>query len=630
MANMDCGLDCTELKQLRSSRRAACLHKRRADYERSLKKRSARFFDRALPVSHHASRPHRAARAATRTWVAKGKIECQIDMPTISMGRVGVQKPSVSSLLMYTSAASSSKFEEKPDDVNSDVETHVSDGTDSIQELAISETMSPALSFGVVDEEMAHKLSQENQLSLGDGTSENQATTPEEIGITFESRVSASTEACGPNMPQAEDAELAKREEAEEQDNMRPATFMRETILRDLVKQLKNQVREAEEQAKEARAQAHRSMHELDMPRRTGGLVLKKQALQVERQRAAQVRKQRNQAAHMQAMKEKANRQLQEAEDIRNQAEIEAVSMRAQALAEASRTAQEEVQAQVKSQLALAKAEADSLKQDSLELAEKAEKAKAEAEARLELALEQAENERHAAAKVVVEAQAMQAEAMRTAQEIRQKALQDAVAWKERCEAQMRQRFEVESRAHQEAEAKRAEEEEESAFCAKREAEAQAQREAARARKLAKEMDLQRSRKFHKQAKQERCQEQMKSHMIDAMKKQIEEESKALKEKAIVEIAAMRSQAKAEASAVTKKAEVFAESIKQRALEEARELKQQVCMVQASLQEEVSTGESCRKPFESEVEVDHCDDDQEDWEVLPGQSVIQDADWDVM
>jgi len=636
MACMGCGLDYAELKHLRSSRREVSLAMKRAEYERSLKKRSARFFARAVPVSHQASRPHRAARAATRTWVAKGEIECQSDMPTISMGRAGMQKPSVSSLLTYTSAASSSKLEEKQVDDNSDVETHISDGADLIQEFAISETTSPALSFSAVDDEMAQKLSQESELSLEDGTTEDGATASEVTSITCESPASDSAEACCPDVPQAEDTECAKMEEAVQKQEKAvpaiPATFMRETILREVVKQLKHQVREAEEQAKEAKVQAHRIMQEQDMQRRTEGLALKKRALQAEKQRAAQLRKQRNQAAHMQAMKEKADRQLQEAANIRDQAEIEAVSMRAQALAEATKTAQEEVEAQVKAQLAIAKAEADSLKQDSLELAEQAEKAKAEALARLQLAEEQAEKERAAATRAAVEAQAMHAEAERTAQEIRQKALEDAVALKVRCEVQMKQRMEVESRARQEAEAQRAKDEEESALRAKREAEAKAQREAATARKLAKEMEQQRARKFHKQAKQERCQEQMKSHMIDAMKKQIEEESRALKEKAMAEIAAMKAKANAEASAVTKKAEVLAKSIKQRAFEEVRELKQQAVMEQVAVQEQVSTCGPLEKPLDSEVEVERDDDDQEDWEVLPLQSAeaMQDADWDVV
>jgi len=89
------------LKLQRASRRASSLSKDKAEYKKRASMSPRTRKASAGPVGSDFATPHRAARVAIRTSLAKGKIASSSDMPQISMGHAGswtrwVQKPSVS------------------------------------------------------------------------------------------------------------------------------------------------------------------------------------------------------------------------------------------------------------------------------------------------------------------------------------------------------------------------------------------------------------------------------------------------------------------------------------------------------------------------------------------------------
>jgi hypothetical protein len=91
-----------EQKMHRAARRARDLHIKRAVYKENKE---------TVPVHKVAGNPHGMARAATRTFLAKDKVEACMDLPSISfMGRPGraqwARKPSVSPLLSYNKEGS--------------------------------------------------------------------------------------------------------------------------------------------------------------------------------------------------------------------------------------------------------------------------------------------------------------------------------------------------------------------------------------------------------------------------------------------------------------------------------------------------------------------------------------------
>jgi len=104
-------MDIVELKGQTASRRASSLSKDRADYKKrtSSSSRNGRKVT-ATPVGSDSVTPHRAARAATRTCLAKDGIDASSDMPQISMGQAGawkrwMRKPSVSKSLDFPDSA---------------------------------------------------------------------------------------------------------------------------------------------------------------------------------------------------------------------------------------------------------------------------------------------------------------------------------------------------------------------------------------------------------------------------------------------------------------------------------------------------------------------------------------------
>merc|ERR1719478_762486 len=101
---------------------------------------------------------------------------------------------------------------------------------------------------------------------------------------------------------------------------------------------------EAEKTALAAQAEAEQARSELQ--RKNGSD--RKTALQLEKQRSNELRRKRNQAAQIQTLKDKAEREKLEAQAIREQAEQEVLMTKARLLAEAQVNAQAEAEAKVK------------------------------------------------------------------------------------------------------------------------------------------------------------------------------------------------------------------------------------------------------------------------------------------
>lgn len=88
------------LKMQTASRRASSLSKNRAEFSKHTQVSAKGRKESAGPVGSDSSVPHRAARVATRTLLAKGCIAGTSDMPQVSMGCQGtwerwIRKPSV-------------------------------------------------------------------------------------------------------------------------------------------------------------------------------------------------------------------------------------------------------------------------------------------------------------------------------------------------------------------------------------------------------------------------------------------------------------------------------------------------------------------------------------------------------
>jgi len=142
----------SEAKLQRASRRAHSVHKDRQDYNRVLAKREkSQKEDRtsSMPASCRHARPHGAARAVARSWLAKGEVTCETDMPSISIGHPDMHKPTATRL-------ASCKRQSQKDEVDSDVETSVPDDR-------VSAYSSPTLSC-LEDHPVYEELSQEDSL----------------------------------------------------------------------------------------------------------------------------------------------------------------------------------------------------------------------------------------------------------------------------------------------------------------------------------------------------------------------------------------------------------------------------------------------------------------------------------
>jgi len=659
-------MDFAELKSSRSVQRNASLRRDREDYQRLLAKRktaqggSAHNAGSSVSASYRQARPHRGARTMTRSWLAKGEVQGEADMPSLSTGHVW-RKPSVSRRHVFSETSCFSQ----PiwDEVSSDVDTTEPEGDDIADDNSSIEVSSATSGQELVQEldEVGDDLAEQLELekaAIPQGSRRVEQLAPEDTVCEHQSQpktfdslsFTASVEHCEASLTAKADRTCSEADNSPAYDER----ARRERITRNVLNTLRHQVRQAECAAEEAKAQVQTAVQKTEAQHQKDEVAAKKLVLQTEKQRVAQLRKQRSQAAHLQAVKEKAERTLQEAAAIREQAEMEASSMRAQLLAEACTAAtdvmqeadaiREQVETQVQAELIAAKAEAEILKLDSLESVRKAETIKAEAETEALALKMQANKERFAAAQTKAEAETLHAEAERTAQMIRKLALEDAVALKARAEAQLQQKVEAERKARQDAEEKLARESAALAAEAQCRAESIAKREASAALKLAKTMEQQRARKIRKQAEQERRQEEIKCNELEAIKAQAEEAQRMIKQQAFLEAAAMKAKAKAEAQAVRAhaiaaarveaqetahteaaalraEAEIVAESIKAKAVRDAEELMQQA---EADLERT-----KVARDLKAAIAIDSAFSElEEDWHVLPAE--VEDSDWDLL
>jgi len=160
---LEIGQHWAEAKLQRASRRAHSVHKDRQDYNRALAKReksqdakreklqATQKEERtsSMPASCRHARPHGAARAVARSWLAKGEVTCEKDMPSVSIGHPDMHKPTATRL-------ASCKRKSQRDEVDSDVDTSVPDDR-------LSEKASPTLSC-LEDHPVYEELSEEDSL----------------------------------------------------------------------------------------------------------------------------------------------------------------------------------------------------------------------------------------------------------------------------------------------------------------------------------------------------------------------------------------------------------------------------------------------------------------------------------
>lgn len=643
----------SEQKLLRAAHRARSLHKDRMEYARHLDKSSqlqTEDGNGSMPAAYRHAHPHRAARAVARSWLAKGGISGETDMPTISTGHADLHKPSPSSRLCAHIEVSS-KTQSEMAGFDSDADTTVPLGAD-VAEEPLSETTSPAMSF-TADPQLAKDMCQSE---LGEPARTDEPNTGESHDLLsillFRADAEHGSLQHSVDEPETKQLMQDKADLDVHSMNSNPESSViakRETILRGVIATLRNQARDAAKEAEEAKAHAQEVEQKEAMQHQREKASARKQALQMERQRAAKLRKQRNQATNLEAVKAKADRTLQEAAAIREQAQDEALLVRAQLLAEASQEAQQQAEAQRQGMLVAAKAEAEALKSEGWEAAMEAQRTKAEVEAEADALRMLVDREKVAAAEVKVQAEAMYADAERDAQIIRESALEDVVALKTRVLEQLREKAEFEKTTRREAAEKLAREAtqlaEREAAEAQRQARIIAQREAAAALKSAKLMEQARARKIHKQARHERRQEQMKNAELEAIKAQAEQDVRLIKEQALSEVAAMKAKAKmdtkdariraiaaarkdaqekaqADAAKLTAEAELVAETIKAKAMRDVDELMRQVAAVEDTAVAQADAAEV--EDLQAEAE------EEEDWEVVSEEVEDSDEDWGLL
>jgi len=673
---------CCDLKLLRSAQRNRSLLKDREVYERLHSKRETaqneckQSYRNGTLASYRLARPHRAARAVARSWLAKGEVQDESDMPAVSIGHVYMHKPTV--LRLRASPLLPSKAQPECCDDISDADTVVPD--DSVGDCR-SEMTSPTLSFMQDDADMGHILS-EDPLTFEDSLTwpplsllgervvvqyhaEKEAVISEAPVPNHQCKSESSEAPCNPEVeatPASESAQelteigialipvesvpdacTASRPHGTVRETCN--TTRREDILREVVIKLRDQTRKVEQQAEQAKAWSREVEQKEAAQNQKKEALARKQALQMEKQKAAQLRKERSAASHAQAVEEKADRALKEALAIREQAKNDA-SISAH---EASLVAQQQAEALIQAELLSTKVEAEALKLDGMEVVMQAERVKAFAVAEAYALKAQAARDQAFASATKAQAEAMSAEAECAAQLTRENAMQDAAALKARAFSQLLQKVEIENQARQEAEA-----------CLVREANplvelpkgrsakqaTSAKQGTSAALKLAKAMERQCACKVRKQAKQERRQEQEKCTELETRRVQAVEEHMARKKQAFVEVAAMKakahsdeqaSQARAleaareeaeeaaqkETANVRVEAEMLAETIKAKAAKDAADMLREA---QANMEALMASALESTLPVEVSV-VDEAG-------AVTGPAVVEesdeDADWVVL
>jgi len=672
MPNFVNEIDIQEFKEQRANGRKVKISRKRLAYEDSLAKRtllSQVGTDCKGLSGHDQAKPHRTARAALRTFLAREAIETESDVPSISMGRPGCRKPSVSPLLtcqdrpMHDVPVWDELSLEKQQDSDlepmlhaDDCDTTATEGEDNIKD--------------------------HSKHDCSEGTSSQEATSCESSDSEVNIKATASpcpTEQGNETQHEPLPVDLCehrtKSSEDEVSDKEKSGAARREAILREVAVKLHRRAREAEQAAAEAQGRAD-ECQSLTFEK-TGDLKCSrkdiKRALQLEKQRAAEIRKKRNQAAHVQAMKDKAARTLQEADRIREQAEADAVAVQAQLLARASETAQLEAEMRAKEEILKAEMEAAALKEEGF-------KAKAEMEAHMQselMALKSgaerdiqrmkqiANEEVKAQAQAIV--QAAHATAEEEARAVRERAFAHVCALKARVEAEMLKKADAHERATRaaveqaraDAEAKVRKEEESRVLAEVEKLKIQKKREDTIGLKQAKELAKQQAQKFRKQMQIERQLEEEKQQEFDRIRAQAMQDAENAKECALAEAAKLKAQALADASTIRARAaseaqakagaeaakrleaaEAEAQAIKTKAEQEAQQIQSQlekqlmeaqvqlkILRVQEDAQSTDMSGPHATAP-EVDDKVSH-----DEWEVLPTmmlQPVLDTCDWDLV
>jgi len=674
-------MDIQQWKMQRAHSRKVNMSKKRKDYQRSNLKRSLSEGAGNICTGlngHDQAKPHRAARAALRTFLARNAIGAESDLPTISMGRPGCRKPSVSPFLTYKDHPIQDEF--ILDEVNTDL---TADGKKAC--MLEADDWDTTASEGECDiMKHAEKCSSEvsgAQASLSDLSSESEAdieatTSFEKGGVgelslgTFSKADAKCLQTEGEDLDTCKStpAVIRRRDEEDQCHHERSLSAKRETILRNVAAQLQQRAREAEKEAAAANAKVDVMQSTAASPKYTRSDV--KQALQIEKRRAAELRKKRNQAAHVQALQDKAKRALQEAKEIRDKAENEAAAVKVALLEGAYETAQSEAAVSAQQQIFFSLMEADALKQESL-------KAKAEMDANVQSQMVAAKLHAKSeilqmmtAAEMEVKAQshamvqAAQAMADNKVCAAKEKALTDASNLMARVEEQMLLKAEVEERSRlamlEEARVRAELQARKEAECKlqplAQKLQAQKRREATRGLKQAKELEQQRNKKFRKQALMDRQLEQQKQKELDAIRSEVMQETQEALELAAREASKLRSRAKADARTIRARArskvqantkaevanmfeaaEAEAQAARKRADQEAQEMISELAREQlqahALLESHEEQAESQKVSVPGPLAASEESEGEDEWEVLPKvllQPVSDTCGWDIV
>jgi len=649
-------LDQFFLKLRRAASRAQSLRKKRLEYERTCEARSQtrpRSVAAASRSEHAKAKPHRIARTATRTCLAKGLLEATVDMPTIvSMERTASlrwKKPSVAPMINYrrsealTGAADNESWCCSQDylDLCRRSGESCETGKEGFCKLDVAEADTTASEESDTDLCAARpRLGSEESCGtpVHDGITKAEEASVQSRGAFEEATEGAQDEEEAARVPSAS-AVLAP----EEQPPLPRAQTRREEVLCNLVRHLRTQAVEEQKRAGAAEAEKlalEATPKQAQQPRTA---ELRTVALKCERQRAASMRKRRHQESEISALKRKADRALKDALAAKELAEAEAIAEHARHLAQADIAAREEAEAIAATEIAKAQADADELVQQRLaEIEDLEATTRARAQAEAEAMRAQAESEA-AASKA-------------KAEEARTKVQAEAQALKFRAEVEarvIRARAELEARELQaEVEAKR--QEEQGMHCdavvaiqttqgEQKPAQVAARREsAAAALRRAKSLQQQQAKQHRRRAEEERRREQLQEQELRECRAKAEEEARAVKAQALAAVEAMKVKAREEAqvararveaearrnaeqemAAMRAAAEATARDITARAEEHAQALRAQVEREQSQAMEELEAmkaGAAAQSVVASEVASNE-DGQQEhtaevDWEVL--------------
>lgn len=591
--------DFAELKLSRGSQRQKSLLKDREDYERLVANRSLtaqRERTRSVRASRRLAHPHRAARVAARSWLAKGGVQGESDMPSVSIGHPNRQKPSASRLRLHWGGC----IENEWDEVDSDADTSAPDF--SVKDCS-SQASTPTLSFARADEILGEPLA-EDSLNLDPLPPQSN------MEMTFEETLTASSYEVGqPKVGHCQHkAEVSKLQishslqnklnlsfgKVNERAEVAPVVFSseqvawdvehqsrtrRESILKEIVTKLRIQAREAEVQAEEAHARA------LEMEQK---MAAQKQHEEKEK-RAATLKlaksmdRQRAQKLHKQVEQERRKDEVQrnELEAVRAQAEEEKMAIRQQALSEVAATkakaraarAQVLAAAKVEAQMS-AFAEAESLRAEAERLAESAQAEAASLRAEAETVAETIKAKAAADAKeLLLKAEAERAETQILAEAAEHKLhlsyglqagltlthaksdiIEEHASLTSRRESILK---EIVSKLRQQAREaeQQAKDAKAQALEFQQKATAQQQKqEVVATLKLAKSIDRQRACKAQKQAEQDRCKAEAQRIELETVRVQAEGENRLIKQQAFLEAAATKSKAKSDARAARARA----------------------------------------------------------------------------